>query len=154
MKQSSRIEPITATQAQRILDRDLGRCVVCGDAVTGRRRSRWDVWMRLARPSARQVDDPRVVQDSNLFTICGYAGSKCTGDVREYPIAARARGLVLWRGQSPWLVPIHVWAGAKSGHLLDEDTTAYLLDDDGAREMVTTRKRHARDAAEFLGIAA
>lgn len=137
MKQNSRTGQISSTQAQRLLARDLNRCVACGRAITGKRRAQWDIHLRIPRPAPGQPDDPRVLFDSNLAVVCGYAGTRCAGAILHYPIAARDRGLVLWRGQRPWLVPLHVWTGTERGHLLDEETEPYLLDDDGARSVLT-----------------
>ncbi|GAB3224275.1 hypothetical protein GCM10027447_12730 [Glycomyces halotolerans] len=139
MKSNARTSQISAAQAARILERDLGRCVVCGAEVAGGRRARWDIHLRVPRPATGQGDDPRVLCDSNLVAVCGVAssGTKCAGALGQYPIAARARGLVLWRSQSPWLVPVQVWTAATKGHLLEEYTTPYVLDDGGGRSALT-----------------
>ena len=152
MKANARTTQISSTQAQRILERDCHRCVACGRRIEGARRSRWDVHLRIPRPAPGQPDDPRVLADSNLVTICGVNGTRCSGLIREYPAAARARGLVLWRTDRPWLTPVQVWTDRFSGHLLDDEgTVPYVLDDDGGRATVAVQGRRITSVAEFLG---
>lgn len=155
---SGTIDPITTAQGLRILERDLYRCVACGRILEGRRGTRWDLHLRIPRPDYRQPADPRTTADSNLVALCGRSqtATKCHGLVREYPGVARERGLTLWRSDSPWLVPVWVWAEPGRGHLLDEGATAYLLDDDGARETPAMRAAREREAerARLLGVSA
>lgn len=84
-----------AATVDACLERDAWSCVVCGEALHGRRGFDWTVHHRKLRS---QCGDNRL---SNLICVCGHGTVGCHGDIHAAPAKAQEAGWIVSREDDP-----------------------------------------------------